>query len=86
MKIIKSYRVVKNYEIQSLFPKSFNWQFRKLKEISKKVQSTCFVCNHKFGEDEEVYLMAIVGTTNKLICSNCWNKINEQLNLEKNEN
>ena len=37
MKIIKSYRVVKNYEIQSLFPKSFNWQFHKLKEISKKV-------------------------------------------------
>ena len=86
MKITKSYKVVKTYEIRYLFPKTLSWRLRKLKEVNKKVQSKCLVCNHKFGEDEEVYLASIAGTTNKLICSSCWDKINEKLNSEKNEN
>lgn len=86
MKIPKSYIVIKSYEIQCLFPKKFSWKLSELKKVNTKIPNKCFVCEHKFGKDEQVYLASIVGTENQLICNNCWDKINAYLNSEKNEN
>ena len=38
---------------------------------------------HKFDKDEQVYLAAIVKAENQLICSNCWDRINLELNSDK---
>ena len=86
MKIAKSYIVIKTYEIQCLFPKKFSWQLNELKKVNAKISNECFVCEHKFGKDEQVYLTSIIGAENQLICTNCWDKINAHLNSDKNEN
>ena len=86
MKIPKSYKVIKTYEIQCLFPKKFSWKLSELKKVKAKILNECFVCEHKFDKDEQVYLASIVKAENQLICSNCWDRINSELNSDKNEN
>ena len=85
MKISKSYKVTKTYEIQCLFPKKFSWKLSEFKKVNAKILNECFVCEHKFDKDEQVYLASIVGTENQLICNNCWDRINTELNSDKNE-
>ena len=52
MKIPKSYKVIKTYEIQCLFPKKFSWKLSELKKVNTKIPNECFVCEHKFDKDE----------------------------------
>lgn len=50
-------------------------QFRKAREsIGLSVQRLCFNCNHKFKEDDDVYLVMFKGTGNKLFCKECNDK------------
>ena len=50
-------------------------QFRKSREsIGLSVQRLCFNCNHKFKDDDDVYLVMLKGTLNKLFCKSCNDK------------
>ena len=54
MKIPKSYKVIKTYEIQCLFPKKFSWKLTELKQFNTKIPNECFVCEHQFDTETQM--------------------------------
>lgn len=72
MEVIKITK--RTYEVLHAVDKPFLkfGQFRKTREsIGLPVQRLCFNCNHKFKEDDDVYLVMLKGTLNKLFCKSC---------------
>lgn len=46
--------------------------FREVRErLGLKVQRCCFNCNHKFTDDDDIYLAMFKGTLNHFLCKNC---------------
>lgn len=75
MEVIKITR--KTYRVLHAVEKPFLkfGQFRKVREsIGLSVHRYCFNCNHKFKEDDDVYLVMLKGTLNKLFCKKCNDK------------
>lgn len=70
-------KTVRRYEVLNAVEKPFLkfGQFRKTREsIGLPVHRFCFNCNHKFKDDEDVYLVMLKGTLNKLFCKECNDK------------
>ena len=88
MEVIKITK--KTYKVLHAVDKPFLkfGQFRKSREsIGLPVQRLCFNCNHKFKEDDDVYLVMLKGTLNKLFCKECNDKALADLRKEvRNEN
>lgn len=63
------------------------WKFGKFREIRErlglKVQRCCFNCNHKFADDEYIYLAMFKGTFNHFLCKNCKDKAMGDLGKEE---
>lgn len=79
-------KTIRRYEVLHAVEKPFLpfGQFRKMKEgIGHSVQRCCFNCGHKFKDDEDVYLVMIKGTLNKLFCKECNDKALKDLEKEK---
>ena len=75
MEVIKITK--KTYKVLNAVDKPFLkfGQFRKSREsIGLSVQRCCFNCNHKFKDDDDVYLVMLKGTLNKLFCKECNDK------------
>ena len=74
--------IEKKYEVLQAVDKPFLkfGQIRKSREsIGLSVQRLCFNCNHKFKDDEDVYLVILKGTLNKLFCKSCNDKALNEL-------
>ena len=41
------------------------------KRIGLSVERKCFNCNHKFEDNEDIYLVMLEGTHNRLFCKKC---------------
>ena len=70
-------KTIRRYEVLHAVEKPFLKfrQFRITRErIGLPVQRCCFNCNHKFKEDDDVYLVMLKGTLNKLFCKECNDK------------
>ena len=64
----------KTYEVLHAVDKPFLKfeQFRKSREsIGLPVQRRCFNCNRTFKDGDDVYLVMLKGTLNKLFCKSC---------------
>lgn len=86
MEVIKITK--KTYKVLHVVDKPFLkfWQFRKSKEsIGRTVQRRCFNCNHKFEDDDNVYLVMLKGTLNKLFCKECNDKALADLRKEAHD-
>lgn len=78
-------KAIKVYELRDIFPRPI-CTFKTFKEVhGEEAQSECFVCDHKFAEDETLYLAQFHKLPNKLICKDCWDKAKEELESCKNE-
>lgn len=44
----------------------------------RNTPKTCFVCNHKFFDSEQIYLAAVLGDRNRIVCEHCAKRINGQ--------
>lgn len=66
-----------------------HWKFRKFREIRErlglKVQRCCFNCNHKFTDDDDMYLAMFKGTSNQFLCKKCKDKALSDLRKEEAE-
>lgn len=85
MEVIKITK--KTYEVLDAVDKPFLkfGQIRKSREsIGLPVQRLCFNCNHKFKEEDDVYLVMLKGTPNKLFCKECNDKALADLRKEVN--
>lgn len=86
MEVVKITRKV--YECLDVADKPF-MKFGKFREIRErlglKVQRRCFNCNHKFTEDEDIYLAMFKGTLNHFLCKNCKDKALSDLRKEEAE-
>lgn len=61
-------------------------QFRATRErIGLSVQRYCFNCNRKFKDDDDIYLVMLKGTLNKLFCKECHDKALNDLNKKGSE-
>ena len=61
-------------------------KFREIRErLGLKVQRCCFNCNHKFADDEHIYLAMFKGTLNHFLCKNCKDKAMGDLRKEETE-
>lgn len=70
-------KTIRRYEVLQATSKPFLKfeQFRKVREsIGSSVQRCCFNCNHKFKDDDDIYLVMLKGTLNKLFCKECNDK------------
>ena len=75
MEVVKITRKV--YKCLNVTDKPFTkfGKFREIREsLGLKVQRCCFNCGHKFKDDDDVYLVMLKGTLNKLFCKNCNDK------------
>lgn len=78
----KTYRVL--HAVEKPFLKF--GQFLKSREsIGLSVQRCCFNCNHKFKDDDDVYLAMFKGTLNHFLCKNCNDKALEDLQKGGNQ-
>ena len=72
MEVVKITR--KSYKCLNVTDKPFT-KFSKFREIRErlgmKVQRCCFNCNHKFTDDDDMYLAMFKGTLNHFLCKNC---------------
>lgn len=72
MEVVKITRKV--YKCLNVTDKPFI-KFSKFREIRErlglKVQRCCFNCNHKFADDDDIYLAMFKGTLNHFLCKNC---------------
>ena len=72
MEVVKITRKV--YKCLNVTDKPFT-KFGKFREIREsrgmKVQRCCFNCNHKFTDDDDMYLAMFKGTLNHFLCKNC---------------
>ena len=50
-----------------------------------KVQRCCFNCNHKFADDDDMYLAMFKGTLNHFLCKKCKDKALSDLRKEETE-
>ena len=50
-----------------------------------KVQRCCFNCNHKFTDDEDMYLAMFKGTLNHFLCKKCRDIAMNDLRKEETE-
>lgn len=58
--------------------------FREVRErFGLKVQRCCFSCNHKFADDEYIYLTMFKGTLNHFLCKDCRDKALSDLRKEE---
>lgn len=49
--------------------------FRNTREqLGLSVERCCFNCNHKFNDDDDIYLVIVKGTHNRLLCKKCNDK------------
>lgn len=54
--------------------------FRKIRErLGLSIEKCCFNCNHKFKDDEYIYLVIVKGTHNRLLCKDCNDKACDDL-------
>jgi hypothetical protein len=37
----------------------------------RNTPKTCFVCNHKFKDDEKIYLTEVKHDKNRVVCERC---------------
>ncbi len=44
--------------------------------LEKRGFSKCFVCNHRFERDEDVFLAMVKGHKNMFLCGGCAQKVN----------
>lgn len=72
MEVVKITRKV--YKCLNVTDKPFA-KFSKFREIRErlgmKVQRCCFNCNHKFTDDDDMYLAMFKGTLNHFLCKKC---------------
>lgn len=55
--------------------------FKTFIDARKDMRNTpkiCFVCNHKFADDETIYLAQVKRDKNRIVCEHCATKINNQ--------
>ena len=86
MEIVKT--ITKKYQILDVFNKPFmKWGiFRQTRErigLSTNKLQHCFICNHKFTEDEYFYLSPVKYVGNMSLCEECAKKAIDQLEKEK---
>lgn len=59
-------------------------KFREIRErLGMKVQRCCFNCNHKFADDDDIYLAMFKGTLNHFLCKKCKDKALSDLRKEE---
>lgn len=72
MEIVKV--TTKRYKVVSAAEKPF-MGFKFYREGREKwgqsVQRTCFNCNRKFKDEDDIYLVILKGTYNHLLCKEC---------------
>lgn len=80
MEVIK---IIKNaYQVTQASEKPFMkfGTFRETRErLGLSVERRCFRCGHKFKDDEDIYLVMLKGTLNKIFCKECNDKALEDL-------
>ena len=72
MEVVKITR--KSYKCLNVTDKPFTkfGKFREIRErLGMKVQRCCFNCNHKFTDDDDMYLAMFKGTLNHSLCKKC---------------
>ena len=86
MEVVKITR--KSYKCLNVTDKPFT-KFSKFREIRErlgmKVQRCCFNCNHKFTDDDDMYLAMFKGTLNHFLCKNCRDIAMNDLRKEETE-
>ena len=84
MEVVKITR--KSYQCLNVTDKPFTrfGKFREIRErLGMKVQRCCFNCNHKFTDDEDMYLAMFKGTSNHFLCKKCKDKALSDLRKEE---
>lgn len=69
--------ITHRYEVIDVSAKPFMkfGVFRETREKYRmKVERTCFCCNRKFKDDDDIYLVMLKGTLNRLFCKSCNDK------------
>lgn len=56
--------------------------FREARKKLRHTPNTCFCCNHKFTDDEYIYLGEVTGG-NKLFCEDCAERIADKLGIDE---
>ncbi len=85
MEVIKI--VKKTYKVLNVSDRPFLKfsQFREAREsIGLSVQRCCFNCNRQFKDADDVYLVMLKGTLNKLFCKECHDKALRDMKKESN--
>lgn len=82
MKITKT--SAKTYEVLGIYPYPPTWgKFKATREkyhLPVAKFERCFSCNHKFSEDEKLYVMVVKPEGNKLVCEKCAEKYKQEAN------
>ena len=78
--IVKTITTTRNYEavfVDGQNP-AFVWgQFKEIREkggMQTKPFESCFACDHKFLDDENIFVCSIKSVGNRFLCKNCAEK------------
>ena len=65
------YYVTREYERVSAHEFMDFKTFVEARKGMRNTPKTCFVCNHKFKDDEKIYLAAVKHDKNRVVCERC---------------
>lgn len=68
--------VTRQYSIISARPFMKFETFVEARKDMRNTPKTCFVCNHKFGNDETIYIASVIHDKNRIVCAHCAETIN----------
>jgi hypothetical protein len=71
------YYVTRQYFILTAHPFMNFKTFVDARKGMRNTPKTCFVCNHKFADDETIYLAPVVRDKNRIVCEHCATIINK---------
>lgn len=70
------YYVTRQYDIIEAHPFMDFKVFVEARKDMRNTPKTCFVCNHKFTDNETIYIAPVMRDKNRIVCADCAKKIN----------
>ena len=71
------YYVTRQYAILPTHPFLNFKTFVEARKGMRNTPKTCFVCNHRFKDDETIYLAPVMRDKNRIVCTHCAEIINK---------
>lgn len=81
MKITKTRTKVTEYEVVQVSnaPMKYTKYFKEIRKKSKEKFDKCFMCENKFELGDDLYILFMKNSTNKVVCNKCAKEINLQM-------